>query len=127
MSPARMSRLEAAIRAVLAFCEAFNRHDVGGMLQLLSEDCVFENSGPAPDGAAFGGKAAIGRYYQDFFRDSTEAHLEIEEVFSLGLRCVVRWKFNWVNPAGSSQHVRGADIFQVKEGVICQKLSYVKG
>jgi ketosteroid isomerase-like protein len=51
MSPARMSRHEAAIRIVLEFNQAFNPHDVAGMMQLSSEDCVFENTGPAPDGS----------------------------------------------------------------------------
>lgn len=48
MSPARMSQLESGIRIVLAFNEAFNRHDVVGMMQLMSDDCVFENTNPAP-------------------------------------------------------------------------------
>jgi hypothetical protein len=38
MSPIRMSRLESAMRLVLAFNEAFNRHDVAGMLQLMSDE-----------------------------------------------------------------------------------------
>jgi hypothetical protein len=37
MSPIRMSKLEAAMRVVLAFNEAFNRHDVPGMMQLMSD------------------------------------------------------------------------------------------
>jgi hypothetical protein len=48
MSPVRISRLESAMRVVLAFNEAFNRHDVAGMMQLMSDDCVFENTAPAP-------------------------------------------------------------------------------
>lgn len=40
MSPARMSRIESATRTILAFNEAFNRHDVAGMMQLMSDDCV---------------------------------------------------------------------------------------
>ena len=28
---------------------------------------------------------------------------------------------------GKQGHVRGVDIFQLKNGLICQKLSYVKG
>ena len=47
MSPIRMARLESAIRVVLAFNAAFNRHDVAGMMQRMSDDCVFENTDPA--------------------------------------------------------------------------------
>ena len=56
MSPTRMSRLESAMRVVLAFHEAFNRHDVAGMMALVSDDCVFENPEPTPAGAVYAGK-----------------------------------------------------------------------
>jgi hypothetical protein len=40
MSPTRLSRLESAMRVVLEFNEAFNRHDVAGMMLLMSRDSV---------------------------------------------------------------------------------------
>lgn len=123
----KMSRLEAAVRIVLAFNEAFNRHDVAGMMQLISDDCLFENTYPAPDGAVYAGKEANTQFWQTFFRESPHAHIEIEEIFGLGMRCVMRWRYDWVDGAGKKGHVRGVDIFQVKNGVIYEKLSYVKG
>jgi len=35
MSPTRLSRLESATRVVLEFNEAFSRHDVAGMMELM--------------------------------------------------------------------------------------------
>ena len=127
MSPIRMTRLESSIRIVLEFNEAFNRHDVGGMMQLMSDDCIFENTDPAPDGAIYAGKEAVTHFWQDFFCGSPQAHIEIEDVFGLGLRCVMRWRYEWVDAAGKKGHVRGVDIFRMKDGFICEKLSYVKG
>lgn len=127
MSPARMSRIESATRVVLEFNEAFNRHDVAGMMRLMSADCVFENTDPAPDGTVFSGKEAVTQFWQDFFRESPHAHIEIEEIFGFGMRCVMRWKYEWVDTAGKKGHVRGVDIFQLKDGVISGKFSYVKG
>ena len=127
MSPARMDRVESAIRVVLAFNEAFNRHDIAEMMQLMSDDCVFENTSPAPDGTVYTGKAAVTQFWQDFFRDSSHAHIEIEEIFGLGMRCVMRWRYEWVDRAGKTGHVRGVDIFNVKSDLIAEKLSYVKG
>ena len=69
MSPIRMSKIEGAIRVVLAFNEAFNRHDVAGMMQLMSDDCVFENTAPAPDGTVYSGKEAVTQFWQDFFSE----------------------------------------------------------
>jgi len=127
MSPARMDRVESGIRVVLEFNQAFNRHDVGGMKQLMSDDCVFENTNPAPDGAVYAGKASVTQFWQDFFRDSAHAQIEIEEIFGLGMRPIMRWRYSWVDRAGNKGHVRGVDIFQVKNGLIAEKLSYVKG
>jgi ketosteroid isomerase-like protein len=127
MSPARMSRIEAAPRIVLEFNEAFNRHDVAGMMRLMSDDCVFENTAPAPNGTVYKGKEAVTQFWQNFFRESPKAHIEIEEVFGFGRRCVMRWKYSWIDDAGKQGYVRGVDVFQVQEGLVTEKFSYVKG
>ena len=128
MSPIRMSKIEGALRVVLEFNEAFNQHDVAGMMQRMTDDCLFENTDPAPDGTAYAGKEVVTQFWQDFFRESPQAHIEIEEAFGLGnSRCVMRWKYSWVDVAGKKGHVRGVDIFKVRDGLICEKLSYVKG
>jgi len=127
MSPTRMSKVESAMRVVLEFNEAFNHHDVAGMMQLMSDDCVFENTDPAPDGAVYSGKEVVSQFWQEFFRESPHAHIEIEEIFGLGIRCVMRWKYDWVDGTGTRGHVRGVDIFKLKDGLICEKFSYVKG
>lgn len=127
MSPARMARVEAAIRTVLDFHGALNRHDVAAMTRLMSDDCVFDNTYPAPDGTLYRGKAAVTAFWQEFFQASPHAHIEIEEIFGLGMRCVMRWRYEWVDAAGQAGHVRGVDIYEVAGGLIRQKLSYVKG
>jgi predicted SnoaL-like aldol condensation-catalyzing enzyme len=127
MSPIRMSRLESAIRVVLEFNEALNRHDVAGMMQLLSDNCVFETSAPAPDGSVTSGKGGITRFWEDFFHESPHAHIEIDEIFGMGFRCILRWRYDWVDATGKLGHNRGVDIFRLKDGFICERLSYVKG
>lgn len=72
-------------------------------------------------------KEAVTRFWEDFFRQSPHAHIEIEEIFGLGFRCVMRWRYTWVDAEGKPGHVRGVDIYRIKEGRICEKLSYVKG
>ena len=121
MSPARMTKIEASIRIVLAFNEAFNKHYVDGMMKLMSEDCVFENTAPAPDGTVYSGREVIAQFWRDFFHESPPAHIDIEDVFGFGFRCIMRWKYNW-----GTGHVRGVDIFQIRDGLIVEQLSYVK-
>ena len=127
MSPIRMSKIESGMRVVLEFNEAFNRHDVVAMMNVLSDDCVFEETFPAPDGTVISGKEAIGELLQNFIRESPNAHIEVEEIFGIGFRCVMRWRYDWVDASGKKGHVRGVDIIKLKEGLICEKLSYVKG
>ena len=127
MSPTRLSKLESAMRVVLAFNEAFNRHDVPGMMALMSDDCIFENTSPAPDGTVYTGKEAVTQFWRDFFRESPHARIKIDEIFGLGNRCIMRWRYDWEDAAGEKGHVRGVDIFKVEEGFITQKFSYVKG
>lgn len=127
MSPVRMSKVEEATRVVVAFNDAFNRHDVAGMMALMREDCVFENTSPAPDGAIYAGRQAVTQFWEEFFEKSPQARIEIEEIFGLGRRCVMRWKYSWADSAGNPGHVRGVDIFKVEDGKIRKKFSYVKG
>ncbi|MBM3125354.1 MAG: nuclear transport factor 2 family protein [Chloroflexi bacterium] len=127
MSPTRLSRLEAPTRIVLQFNDAFNRHDVAGMMDLMTEDCIFENTNPAPDGTVYVGRDSVTQFWQDFFLQSPNAHIEIEEIFGIAFRCIMRWKYNWVDARGKRGHVRGADIYKIRNGLICEKYSYVKG
>jgi len=38
----------------------------------------------------------------------------------------VRWTYHWLKPTGNG-HVRGVDVFRVRDGKVSEKLSYVKG
>lgn len=122
MTPAQMANLESATQLVLAFNEAFNQHNVAGMMKLTTSDTVFENTHPAPNGTRYEGKEAVTQFWQSFFNESANAHIEIEEIFGLGNHCVMRWTYSW-----GDGHVRGVDIFKVRDGLISEKLSYVKG
>ncbi|MCC6298626.1 MAG: nuclear transport factor 2 family protein [Anaerolineales bacterium] len=122
MSPIRMTQIESSVRTVMEFNDAFNLHDVAAMMRLTTDDTVFENTSPSPDGTLFSGKPAVTKFWEDFFRDAPNAHIEIEEIFGMGNRCVMRWTYTW-----GDGHVRGVDVFKLKDGLIAEKLSYVKG
>jgi len=121
MTPARMDRVEAAIRAALAFKDAFNSQDGAAMLGLLSEDCIVEGFAPAPDGAVYRGKGAIAGYYEDLFARFPDAQLKVEDVFGFCKRCIMHWKLEW-----GENRLRGVDIVRVEGKVICEVLSYAK-
>ena len=124
--PMKMSKIETAIRISLAFNEAFNRQDVAGMVKLLSSDCHFETSTPTPDGEIYTGTEAIEQYLHNFFRQSPQAHIQIEDIYGFGHRCNMHWRLKWVDADGNQQHLGGVDIIQEKNDLIYKKQSYVK-
>jgi hypothetical protein len=101
----------SALELVEAFGQAWAAH----------EDCVFEATGPAPDGARHVGPAQVRRAWQAIFEDPS-SRFEAEETFSAGDRVVQRWRYDW-----EGGHVRGVDLFKVHDDKIAEKLSYVKG
>lgn len=64
---------------VSAFNEAFARHDVDGVMALMTEDCVFENTYPAPDGVRLVGKDAVRDFWREFFAGTPEAAFDAED------------------------------------------------
>jgi ketosteroid isomerase-like protein len=123
----RDGRTAETISAVERFNEAFGRHDVDGVMRAMTPDCVFENTCPPPDGERYEGREAVQGFWERFFRSSSSAEFETEEMFACGDRCVVRWIYRWADGEGREGHVRGVDVFRVREGKVFEKLSYVKG
>ena len=88
---------------------------------MLTEDCVFDATGPGPDGTRHVGPDAIGQAWQPIF-DDPDSLFDAEETFAAGDRVVQRWRYSW---AGG--HIRGVDVFRLRDGLVAEKLSYVKG
>jgi ketosteroid isomerase-like protein len=78
------------------FNEAFNHHDPEGMMALMTEDCVFENTYPPPDGTRFQGQVAVKGFWEEFFRSSPAAQIDIEEMFFCEGRGLQRWVYRWL-------------------------------
>jgi ketosteroid isomerase-like protein len=117
---------ERTLATVNRFNEAFNRHDVAAIMALMTDDCVFDSTRPVPDGERLQGQAAVRAFWEGMFRRSPHARFETEEIVGLGERCVVRWVYHWIRE-GQPGHVRGIDLFHVRDGKVAEKLSYVKG
>jgi ketosteroid isomerase-like protein len=110
-----------ALRVVEAFGAAWADHDLDTVLALTTDDCVFDSTGPAPDGVRHVGRTAVRSAWQPIF-DDVDAVFEAEETFAAADRVVQRWRYSWADG-----HVRGVDLFTVRDGLVAEKLSYVKG
>ena len=117
----------STLETVRRFNDAFDRQDVDAIMAAMTEDCVFENTCPPPDGERFTGQEAVRKFWQRLFASSPGSRFTAEEIFASGDRCVVRWRYDWKSSGGAPGHVRGVDIFRVREGKVAEKLAYVKG
>jgi len=117
---------QATRTAIEKFNEAFNRHDADALATLLTEDTVFEDTSPAPDGRRVEGKAGVVTFWREWFMHNANARFEAEELIVSGNRATVLWVYRKMRN-GQPWHLRGVDIFTVRDGKIAAKLAYVKG
>ena len=109
------------------FGAATSRHDIDAMTAEMTDDCVFESTGPAPDGVRHEGAEAVREQWVQLFAGSTDAQFTEEDTFHADDRALVRWSYGWVSEDGTPGHVRGVDVLRFRDGRISEKLSYVKG
>jgi len=117
----------STLAAVRRFNEAFDRRDVDGVMAAMTEDCVFENTCPPPDGERYAGQDSVRTLLERFFDSSPDARFTTEEIFAAMDRCVVRWRYDWAGKDGTPGHIRGVDLFRIRNGKVAEKLAYVKG
>jgi ketosteroid isomerase-like protein len=108
------------------FNEAFNRYDADGLAAFLTEDTVFEDTSPAPDGRRIEGKVTVVDFWRGWFARNADARFEVEEAIVSGSRATVLWVYRKMrNP--QPWYLRGIDVFTVRDGKVAAKLAYVKG
>ena len=115
---------ESTSEVIRRFNEAFQQHDPAALRELIADDCVIENSNPAPNGSRHVGREACLELWQ---RLATAAgtHFDLEEVVVTGERATIRWRLRW--GADENQSVRGVNLMRVQSGQIVEALGYVKG
>jgi hypothetical protein len=109
------------LKVVEVFGMAWAGHDLDAALAMVTDDCIFDATGPAPDGTTSIGVNAIRAVWTPIF-DDPNSRFEAEETFQAGDRVVQRWRYQF-----EGGHVRGVDLFRVRDGKVAEKLSYVKG
>ena len=87
------SQEQATRTTIDSFNDVFNRHDADGLAAFLTEDTVFEDTSPAPDGRRIDGKAAVVEFWRGWFVRNPDARFEAEEVIVSGSRATVLWVY----------------------------------
>jgi uncharacterized protein (TIGR03086 family) len=123
----RTSQWGPSHAALASFSAAFDSGDVDSIMARMTQDCVFESTGPVPDGQRHEGQVAVRAAWVQLFAQTRDPKFTDEDVFVCGDRACVRWRFTWTNEDGSQGHVRGVDVMRFRDALVSEKLSYVKG
>jgi ketosteroid isomerase-like protein len=67
------------------------------------------------------GRELIRQVWKPIFDDS-KSQFVAEETFAAGDRVIQLWRYSW-----DGGHIRGVDVFKVRDGKVSEKRSYVKG
>jgi ketosteroid isomerase-like protein len=110
-----------------SFADAFNAHNVSGIMSHMTPDCVFEASaGPDSDGEKFTGQDEVRKAFEEVFATYPDAHWVNIQHFISGNRGFSEWTFTGTKPDGTKVKVTGCDLFTFKDGKIAVKNSYRK-
>jgi ketosteroid isomerase-like protein len=112
---------------LIAFNEAWNRHDIDALMTFVTDDCVFDTvSGPDPWGVRHVGCEAVQMAFEQAWRTFPDARWTNGRHFVCGDRGVSEWLFTGTRPDGSRVEASGCDLFTFREGKIAIKSAFRK-
>jgi ketosteroid isomerase-like protein len=106
------------------FNDVFQRHNPAALPDLVAEDCVIENTQPAPNGSRHVGRDACVALWKQI-ATTPGTHFDLEDVVVAGDRAIIRWRCWWGEAEGNS--IRGVNLMRVRQGKIVEAMGYVKG
>ena len=115
-------------KAMSKWNQAWNHHDLGGVMQLFHEDVLFENW----TGANAQGKENLLKAWTPWFENHKGFRFTEEDTFidEVQQKVLYQWRLEWPSLEsgleGKSEVRRGADILHFKDGKIIKKLTYSK-
>ena len=107
--------------------DAFNRHDLDGVLSLMTEDCVFEGAaGPEAFGARFIGHAEVGAAFEEVWKTFPDVQWANDKHFVADGMGVSEWTLVGTREDGVRIEADGVDLFTFIDGKIATKKAFRK-
>lgn len=107
--------------------DAFNRHDLDGVLSLMTEDCVFEGAaGPEAYGARFTGHEAVGAAFAGVWKTFPDVQWANDQHFVRDGFGVSQWTLTGTREDGMRIEADGVDLFTFRDGKIATKKAFRK-
>ena len=114
-------------RTLKEILEAFNRHDLDGIMAFFAEDCVLDMPrGPHPWGQRVAGKALVREALASRFAGIPDVHYGNDRHWVAGDRGVSEWTLTGTTAAGKPIAVCGCDLWEFRDGAVIRKDSYWK-
>ena len=112
------------VRTVIdRFNEAFQSHRAELLRELVADECVLENTVPAPAGDRHVGREACLAVWQGIASDRNGS-FDVEEVRLLEDQALIFWRYRWGEALIDS--VRGVNVMRVAGGQVVEARGYVK-
>jgi len=121
------SNKSVTVETLKEFLEAFNRHDLDGIMGFFAEDCSMDlPRGPDPWGRRLTGKAQIWEGCASRFAGLPDARYGDDRHWVSGNMGFSEWTLTGTTPSGDRVEVRGTDHIEFRDGMIIRKDSYWK-
>ena len=106
---------------------AFNRHDLEGVLACMTEDCVFEGAaGPEAFGARFVGHDAVGAAFEGVWKTFPDVQWANDKHFAADGLGVSQWTLVGTREDGKRIEADGVDLFTFRDGKVATKKAFRK-
>lgn len=117
----------ATVALLEAIGDAFNRHDVDGILSFFADDGVFDQPvGAEIWGHRYSGKEEMRQAFATLFTNIPDIHWEpIRNWISGDMGCS-EWRRTGNTTSGEKQDWQGCDLFTFRNGLVIKKDSYFK-
>lgn len=107
--------------------EAFNRHDVEGVLSFMTPDCVFDAAGGQDaNGTRHVGREAVGRAFAQVWATFPDARWDVKGHLVTPDRALSEWTLSGTRADGMRLEADGCDVFTFADGKIRTKSAYRK-
>src|SRR3954452_8005281 len=120
-------RAQVDVAFLKSLGEAFNRHDLDGIMRHMTDDCVFlRSSGSEVVGTRYEGQAAVRAAFADVMSAIPDVQFVPIRDAVFGDRGISEWTITGTSATGAAVEARGLDLFEFRDGKIALKDSYIK-
>lgn len=108
--------------------DAFNRHDVDGILRHFADDCVWLMArGPSPrEGRRCRGKAEIAQVLSERYQRIPDMRWVEMRHWIMGDKAVSEWVVQGTAPDGERLDLLGCDLWEFRDDKVVKKDTYWK-